>query len=189
MGPVYDTDMHARICVTFATFSMTAMVAFGQPVRQVRAGAFAADITPKQWPVRLIGGFEEPLAESAHDPLHARALVLDDGRAKIAIVVVDSCFLPRALDDRARSRAEKATGIPAGHMLIAASHTHTAPPAKPAGASAVELAYQELLVRQIAQAVIEPTYPKGFWSSCGTRDRTPRRGARIFNRNQQESLS
>src|SRR5438034_6441328 len=112
MGPVYDTDMHARICVTFATFSMTAMVAFGQPVRQVRAGAFAADITPKQWPVRLIGGFEEPLAESAHDPLHARALVLDDGRAKIAIVVVDSCFLPRALDDRARSRAEKATGIP-----------------------------------------------------------------------------
>jgi len=151
-------EMLARICVIFGTFAglaVTMPLALGQAAPQFRAGAFAADITPRQWPVRLIGGYEEPLAESAHDPLHARALVLDDGGTRIAIVVVDSCFLPRALDDRARARAEKATGIPGRHMLIAATHTHSAPPAKPEGASTVELAYQELLEQQIAQAVIE----------------------------------
>ena len=129
------------------TFMAAALTAFGQPARQMRAGAFAADITPRQWPVRVIGGFEQPLAEEAHDLLHARALVLADGSTKIAIVVVDSCFLPRALIDRAKARAETATRIPANHMLVAATHTHSAPPSKPEGASAVELAYQQLLKR------------------------------------------
>jgi neutral ceramidase len=139
---------------TFIAFVVVSLSAFGQQARQLRAGAFAADITPTRWPVRIIGGFEEPLAEKAHDPLYARAIVLDDGRTKLAIVVVDSCYLPRALFDRAKIRAQQSTGIPAAHMLMAATHTHTAPPSKPDGASAVELAYQELLETQIAEAVI-----------------------------------
>src|SRR5437870_3117680 len=120
---VYDTGMLSR---TFIAFVMC-LSALAQQPRQLRAGAFAADITPKQWPVRIIGGFEEPLAERAHDPLHARAIVLDDGRAQLAIVVADSCYLPRALFDRAKIRAQKSTGIPTAHMLMAATHTHTAP--------------------------------------------------------------
>jgi neutral ceramidase len=96
----------------------------------------------------------KPLAEEAHDPLHARALVLADGSTKVAIVVVDSCFLPRALIGRAKARAE--TAIPTNHMLVAATHTHSAPPSKPEGASAIKLAYQQLLeTTQIAQSVIE----------------------------------
>jgi hypothetical protein len=95
------------------------------------------------------------LAASAHDRLHARAIVLDDGRTKVAIVVVDSCYLPRSLFDAAKRAAEEVTGIPASHMIMAATHTHTAPPSKPEGASAIELSYQELLKKQIAQAVIE----------------------------------
>ena len=43
-----------------------------------RAGAAATDITPVTWPVRLIGNFGLTLSRNAHDPLHARALVLDD---------------------------------------------------------------------------------------------------------------
>ena len=42
------------------------------------------------------------MAESAHDPLHARALVFDDGATKLAMVVVDS--LGESLCDRAISR-------------------------------------------------------------------------------------
>src|SRR5215472_17505764 len=136
--------------------ALTASAAIAaQPAQQMRAGAFAADITPKQWPVRLIGGFEQPLSESAHDRLHARAIVLYDGRQKLAFVVVDSCYLPRALFDRAKRRAEQSTGIPASHMIMAATHTHSAPPSKSEGASAIELSYQELLESQIVQAVIE----------------------------------
>jgi hypothetical protein len=144
--------MLLRVSIAFTAVTLSAV---GQPARQMRAGAFAADITPKQWPVRLIGGFEQPLADKANDALHARAIVLDDGRTKVAIVVVDSCYVPRSLFDRAKGRAQKSTGIPVSHMLMAATHTHTAPPSKPEGASAVELAYQELLETQIAQAVIE----------------------------------
>src|SRR5439155_20066504 len=87
--------MSTRICLAI----LAATVALAQQSHQMRAGAFAADITPQQWPVRLIGGFEQPLADKANDPLHARALVLDDGRTKIAIVVFDSCYLPRAFID------------------------------------------------------------------------------------------
>lgn len=134
---------------------LAAAAAFAQSGKQLRAGAYAADITPREWPVRIIGGFEQPLAHSAHDPLHARALVLDDGSSSVAIVVVDSCYLPRALYDRAKARAEKATGIPAGHMLMSATHSHSAPPSKPEGASAVELKYQQLLEEQLANAVIQ----------------------------------
>jgi hypothetical protein len=122
---------------------------------RLRAGACATDITPQQWPVRLIGNFGITLSEKAADPLHARAIVLDDGRARTAIVVVDSCYLPRALYERAKKRAAQATGIPASHMLMAATHTHSAPPSKPEGASAIERAYQTLLEDRIVEAVVE----------------------------------
>lgn len=146
---VYDMAMRL-----LATVLIIATGLYGADTRQFRAGAFAADITPQQWPVRLIGNFEQPVVSQAHDPLHARAVVLDDGQKKLAIVVVDSCYVARALYDRAKQRASKATGIPASHMLMSATHTHSAPPAKPEGATAVELAYQERLEAQIVDAVV-----------------------------------
>src|SRR4051812_42346565 len=45
----------------------------------LRAGAAAMDITPKEFPMNMPGGFSPNPATSAHDPFHARALVLDDG--------------------------------------------------------------------------------------------------------------
>ena len=129
-----------------------ALHAAGKP--SLRAGAFAADITPERWPVQVIGNFGITLVNQAHDPLHACALVLDDGKTTIAMVVVDSCYIPRALFDRAKKRAAAATGIPASRMLMAATHTHTAPPSKePRGPA--EMAYVELLETRIAEAVIE----------------------------------
>ena len=135
----------------------------GQP-RPLRAGAFAADITPRQRPVRLIGNFGLTLADKANDPLHARALVLDDGRTQLAFVVVDSCYVPRALYDAAKKRAAAATGIPAARMLMSATHTHSAPPSRvtpgspstfDSGSSPEEVAYVALLENQIVQAVVE----------------------------------
>jgi len=35
------------------------------------------------------GGFSANMADKAPDPFHARALVLDDGATKLAMVVVD----------------------------------------------------------------------------------------------------
>src|SRR5687768_15088909 len=94
-----------------------------------RAGAAAIDVTPLKFPVIVNGMFEERAATRANDPLYARALVLDDGSTRVAIVVVDSCMLARELLDEAKALASAATGIPTERMLISATHTHSAPAA------------------------------------------------------------
>ena len=76
----------------------------------LRVGAMAVDVTPTQFPVIVNGMFEERTADRDVDPLFARAFVLDDGATRIAIVVVDSCMLPRELLDEAKTRASKLTG-------------------------------------------------------------------------------
>jgi len=93
----------------------------------LRAGAYAIDITPLEFPVLVNGGVRERVANQAHDPLHARCLVLDDSTVQLAIVVVDSCLIPRSLADEAKDLAAKDTGIPSERILISATHTHSAP--------------------------------------------------------------
>jgi len=102
---------------------------------QLQAGSAAADITPKAWPVPLIGSFSFRPAESAHDPLHVRAIALDDGTTQLAIAVVDSCYVYREVLDDAKQRASERTGIPTSNMLVSATHTHSAPPSKPRGST------------------------------------------------------
>lgn len=97
----------------------------------LRAGAAAVDITPRDWPLPMIGSFRYRPATGAHDPLHSRALVLDDGTETVAIAIVDSCYVPRETLDEAKRLVQAETGIPADRVLIAATHTHTAPPPAP----------------------------------------------------------
>ncbi len=93
----------------------------------LRAGAATVDITPETFPVKVVGGFLEQTATSVHDRLYARCLVLDDGKERLAIMVVDSCLLPRDLVDRVKESAEKATSIRNDRILISATHTHSGP--------------------------------------------------------------
>ncbi len=95
-----------------------------------RAGAYAQNITPKTYPVSVNGGMSDVQAKGAHDPLHARCLVLDDGKSKLALCVIDACMVPRTITDEARRLAEKATGIPAEHILISATHAHRPDPGR-----------------------------------------------------------
>ncbi len=97
----------------------------------LQAGAAAVDITPRDWPLPLIGSFRYRPATGAHDALNSRALVLTDGTETVAIAIVDSCYIPRETLDEAKHQSQAETGIPADRMLIAATHTHTAPPPAP----------------------------------------------------------
>jgi neutral ceramidase len=99
----------------------------GQSAKVFRAGAFVIDVTPQEFPVLINGGVSERTTDRVVDPLHARCLVLDDGTTQVAIAVVDSCMMPRALLDEAKEAARAATGIPTERMLISATHTHSAP--------------------------------------------------------------
>ena len=117
------------------------------------AGAAVADITPQKWPVDLVGNFFPRPATKAWDPLSARALVLDNSVTKIAFVVVDSCFCGRSLFDEAKKRASALTGIPADHMLMAATHTHSAPRVKDRFDWKADPEYVEHVTRGIVSAL------------------------------------
>ena len=119
----------------------------------LRAGAFVIDITPQRFPVSVNGGMRDRMAEDSHDTLHARCLVFDDGRTKLAIAVVDSCMVPRDIVDRARAIASRSTGIPAANMLVSATHTHTAPTLTGVFQSEPDADYRAYLVGRIAEGI------------------------------------
>ncbi len=121
--------------------------------RTFLAGAAAVDITPKTLPVIVCGSFQERTADSVHDPLHARCLVLDDGETRVAIVVVDNCLMPRSLLDEAKALASNATGIPTDRILISATHTHSAPSAMGALGSDADPQYTRFLPGRLARAI------------------------------------
>lgn len=66
-------------------------------------------------------------AEDIHDPLFARALVLDDGEKRVAVVAADLLGFDRAMARSLRERIAEATGIPASHIMLTCSHTHSGP--------------------------------------------------------------
>jgi len=90
-----------------------------------RAGAATSNITPELGG-DIVGGFLPIPATDVHDELHARCLVLDDGRSKLALVVCDLLGLHRSVCEEAKRLIADATGIPASHVLISATHTHSA---------------------------------------------------------------
>jgi neutral ceramidase len=124
-----------------------------ESAKKFRAGAYAQDITPTQFPISVNGGMADRQATNAHDRLHARCLVLDDGTTQIAIVVCDSCMIPREVTDPAKRLAAKATGIPPERILISATHTHTAPTVGGVFQSDPDEAYQKFLAERIAAGI------------------------------------
>ena len=110
-----------------------------------RAGAAAVDVTPQQFPLNMPGGFSANLAESAHDPLHARALVLEDGTTTLAMVVVDNLGVSPELIVEAKQLASQKTGIPVGKMLVSSTHTHSGPPSHGGKEGSPEAAYRQAI--------------------------------------------
>jgi hypothetical protein len=92
-------------------------------------------------------------ADQVTDPIQARCLVLDDGETRLALVVVDSCMMPRELLDRAKQMASRKTGIPRDRMLISVTHTHSAPSVMGVLGSPPDDAYPALLQVRIAEVI------------------------------------
>ena len=118
-----------------------------QPV--FRAGAATSNITPFLGGA-VIGGFKHFPATSIHDDLHARCLVLDDGKTKLALVVCDLLGVSYDVSIAARKLIEEQTGLPPEQVLICAVHTHSACSAL-GGAPLDE--YHTFVARRIADGV------------------------------------
>ena len=121
----------------------------------LRAGAATVDITPQQFPLNMPGGFNANLAQRAHDPLHARAMVLDDGTTTLTMVVVDNLGVAPEVLEEAKSIASQQTGIPVDQMLLCSTHTHSGPLSNVTEGSEPEMAYRKLLVDGLAKSIIQ----------------------------------
>jgi len=75
----------------------------------------------------MSGYYYNRAAEGVHDDLHAKAVVLESGGHKAALVACDLSAMPREIAAAARKLIEASTGIPAANVLISATHTHTGP--------------------------------------------------------------
>jgi hypothetical protein len=93
---------------------------------EFRLGAAAVPINPPLG-IALAGYYHERGSEGVLDDIFAKATVLDDGRTRAAIVVCDLISMPKWIVAEAREIIESQTGIPGTNVLIAATHTHTAP--------------------------------------------------------------
>ena len=75
----------------------------------------------------MAGYYTPRYATGTHDPLHAKAMVIEQGDVKVAIVACDLVSLPRELSEQARSIVQQQIGLAPDHIMITATHSHTTP--------------------------------------------------------------
>jgi neutral/alkaline ceramidase-like enzyme len=88
-------------------------------ISPLRVGAAKVDVTPS----------ENELPKNGYgvlDRLYARAIVLDNGAATAALVTVDAGGIAEPLWQAVSQSIAKDFGIPATHVLLTATHTHSA---------------------------------------------------------------
>ena len=120
-----------------------------------RAGAFAQDISPTKFPTPVNGSMKGGQAKGISDPMNARCLALQDGQRSLIYVVVDACMIPREICEEAKALAAKATGIPTAHMLISATHTHSAATLAAVFQSDPDPDYVKTVAPRIAAGIIQ----------------------------------
>ncbi len=123
---------------------------------EFKAGCATRVVTPD--PLLPLSGGTGPSvpATKKQGDLTVRALVLDSGRVRVAIVAGDFLGFPSVLGNRVRSRVKE---IPPQNILIAATHTHSAPdcygfPDKN-GKTGGNLPYLESVCAKMAEAIHE----------------------------------
>ncbi len=118
-----------------------------------KAGAAVSVITP---PIgySINGNMQDAAVKHIHDDTHARAIVMDDGSTKLAIVVSDLCMVYKETLDKAKNRAHEFTGIPVENMMMSATHTHSGGTACSVFQSDPSPSYLDFLSEKIADALI-----------------------------------
>lgn len=136
---------------------VVAQLTHGADSPPLEAGASAVDISPPNYPVRVNGMFNERSAESAIDPLYARAFALRRGDEHILFCIVDTCMMEQDLLDAAKQSASNATGIAPDRMMVSATHTHSAPSAMSCLGSRQDPDYAAWLPAKISEALVAAT--------------------------------
>lgn len=121
-----------------------------------KAGTAIRKITPEEL-IPISGGMGTPeIPTGKKGDLFVRALVLEKGETRVAIVSIDNLGWPAYLGNRSRKLVKT---IAPENILIGVTHTHSAPDAyafpDENGNTAADLEYLNRCVQQIADAINE----------------------------------
>ena len=117
-----------------------------------RAGCAQQIITP---PVgtSLAGYFHDRVSTSVRDDLYAKAIVIENGESRLALVSCDLIGITEEIAAPAKAFIEQEMGIPPENVLICATHTHTGPEIRSNAVVPCREAWVAELPRRIADAV------------------------------------
>jgi neutral ceramidase len=142
----------ATIPVALSVMPAGAEESICRPPEPLQAGAAAVCVTPPQG-TSLLGYFMKiGDVSTVHDDLYAKALVLDDGQCRIALVICDMTVIGEGTFGRAKKLIQDRVGLPGEHVMMACTHTHSACRV-PLLESATDLRYVDQLVEGLAQSV------------------------------------
>lgn len=142
--------------ILLGLLSVLFFISFAAHTQTFKAAAALRIITPNPL-LPVSGGIGTPKpATIKQGDLYARALVLENGATRVAIVNIDNLGWPSALGNKSRALIK---GIPPENILIGATHTHSGPDAyafpDEKGVAHADLKYLDWCVQQIADAVNE----------------------------------
>src|SRR5690349_13678345 len=146
--------------------------------KELLAGAATACITPNLG-VSLCGSMTDRSAQNIHDDLHARSLVLDNGEARVALVVLDLIAARKEWLGEVKHQVHSYTGIPLAHILISCTHTHSAVTPVPVFQSNPEKDFLKWAGPRVADSVrvaVQRLQPARVGWAVGKEDRV------VFNR-------
>jgi neutral ceramidase len=119
-----------------------------------RVGVATVDITPPLG-IPLAGYYHARGADSVLDPLLSKAMVIEQGGERVALVVLDIISVTRSLTDQARADIEKATGLRGASVMISATHAHTGPELAQRGKRSDEMGGQSQLAVEYTRRLPE----------------------------------
>ncbi|HEV8544308.1 MAG TPA: hypothetical protein VGR78_18115, partial [Verrucomicrobiae bacterium] len=138
-------------------FSLGVCLCIGLAARADFRSAISVRIATPDPLLPVSGGVgpSHPVTHKIGD-LTVRALVLDDGATRVAIVGSDFLGFPAVLGDKVRARV---SGVAAKNILIGATHTHSAPDCygfpDGKGGFASDLKYLDTVCAKMAEAINE----------------------------------
>jgi hypothetical protein len=120
----------------------------------LQAGAAAVDITPPM-KVTLAGSLTRRYAEGVIDPLHARAIVIDNGQTKVVFVLLDIIAFSHEDCGDVRQGISQALDIPIANVCVSCTHTHTGPGVKEGFETPREAEFLDWAKPRMIQAAVE----------------------------------
>ena len=99
-----------------------------QDGKRLKASAGGVDITPAE--SITMAGFGNPdkrISKGVYENLYVKALVLDDGKKRAAILGADFLGWSNYLTEQVRKRLKRSCGLQPGEIFLNASHTHCGP--------------------------------------------------------------